>query len=93
MKTAFQVTAGGVTIVEDPRSQYPNPRYHVHSAGCPDLQKIRYRGQHAYHTDLPADKAHTVIYPPGDFNYDPDDAESAEDYSGDMKIFPCAKGK
>ena len=68
--------------------------FHVHVAGCADIQKT-YR-RYADPADLKAtiniESAYDVmvyVYPPSDFGYDPEDREDNAQYLNDIYIAPC----
>jgi hypothetical protein len=73
-----------------PRSREP-ATFHVHVDGCPDTKKGIYRQvPDGWVIDaVDAKDIVTDVYPPEDFDYDPDNKNEYGQYDGDVRIFPC----
>ncbi len=70
--------------------------FHVHKDGCAHLRQQPYRsvrsGSDQGGDIIQAGTAREVvehIYPPSDFEYDPDDERARRAYDDDVTIFPC----
>lgn len=80
-----------------PRSAH-GETFHVHADGCADIARNIGRGIYVPDSDMGGEvidvdntsQITTYVYPPGDFDYDPDGPEFAI-YDEDIYIFPCVR--
>lgn len=65
--------------------------FHVHRVGCQDILRFP-DGADSHDVDAASTMdVVTFIYDPGDFDYDPTDAQQASQYVNDFHWAPCTR--